>query len=345
MAIKGITDRVRNRPVVVGKVRIGEKTKSKSGKTIPTKLDYFKFVPDDPALLDECRAIYGTQPTTLEIRLPSNDIETAFPTANRWWKTNVLQCYGDGEVGHRLQADNVTRGEVQCPCDKLRNTKQGHTSPSQYPCKPEGTLNFILPDLPTLGIWQLGTSIMGIHEIWDSLAQAQGFLRSIGADLMSIPLQLTLIEREAQPMPGQAKMKVYIPRIDVPMSLNDLLRRGPAAPALPVGNGNTAPPLPLPIAQGPADDDEIEEAEVSPPAQAPPPPQEEPPAQTAQTEYPPLPDPDTIRKEIDALIAQVEDEADRNRMAATLANMMQSHPANLPGFKQYVKSKLGKVGA
>src|SRR5262245_62086622 len=73
--IKGITDRTRT--TRLGKIRLGEKKRTDSGKSYPAKLDHFNFV-DAPAVAK----VYGDACVTLApVLLPSNNIDV-------FWKTS-----------------------------------------------------------------------------------------------------------------------------------------------------------------------------------------------------------------------------------------------------------------
>ena len=52
-----------------GKIRIGDKTLARNGREIPRKLDHFRFVPEDPALLQHWHRLYGERPTALPVLL------------------------------------------------------------------------------------------------------------------------------------------------------------------------------------------------------------------------------------------------------------------------------------
>ena len=101
-----------------GKIRIGDRTTARNGRTIPRKLDHFRFVPQDPDLQPHWERLYGDKPTSLPIMLPSNERADIFPHEYRYWKGKNLFCRGDNREALRLGADGTRRPlpcTDQCP--------------------------------------------------------------------------------------------------------------------------------------------------------------------------------------------------------------------------------------
>lgn len=119
------------------------------------------------------------QPSELNVRLmfdrPEHNFLSHFGAhdGRRWI------CQGNG-----LEAQDITRGKVDCPCPRLKQfegTYQGTAPSDNVPCKPRGVLSVILPEAAVFGgFWQFKTtsyeSIANIrtqlrlfHEQWGTL--------------------------------------------------------------------------------------------------------------------------------------------------------------------------------
>lgn len=218
--IHGVSDQ--RRLVLGGKVKIGERktitTKGNKEVEIPTKLDYFRFVPDNPQLLEDFQAIYGPEPRQLPIMLPSNDRGQAFPQAFCCWKAKKLWCTGDNQTASRATATGG-REEVpcndQCPFRYMPGLPDGEEK-KQRTCKPEGLLRFMLPELPTMHVFTFKAAKMSIESINTSLDLVEGMCGRIGfvpMNMSLVPVQVTI---------NNAAMAVYVVRLDVRISMASL---------------------------------------------------------------------------------------------------------------------------
>jgi hypothetical protein len=153
---------ISDRPARIGKLKIGEKTLSRSGKEIPTKLDFIKAVDGAGNPIEAFHAVFGEKPTEFRAVFPSNDpIDFYWEAYRRYGSGTGLVCHGDGR-----QAIVEETGEtIECPCHFAEPTlKDG----KEYPpaCKPVASLSLFLYDVPALGVFQIDTgSINSIKNV------------------------------------------------------------------------------------------------------------------------------------------------------------------------------------
>ena len=146
---------IADRPARIGKLKIGEKTLSRNGKEIPTKLDYIKAVDGSGQTIQAFHEVFGEKPTEFRAVFPSNDpIDFYWEAYRRYGSGTGLACHGDGR-----QAIVEETGEtIECPC---------HLADGERPaCKPIASLSLFLYDVPALGVFQVDTgSINSIKNI------------------------------------------------------------------------------------------------------------------------------------------------------------------------------------
>lgn len=319
MPVKGFEEGIRNRrPLRGGKLRLGEKTLSRGGKEIPKKLDYFRFTPDDPALIADFANLFGEKPTSIRIALHSNDLHEVCPYEYRWWKGGTVHCRGDGEVGSRI-GNNGQRLAVRCTCEKLRDPEQGRIDPKQHPCQIEGDLYFLIPDLPTAFLFSLKAHKIALQRLYQCLHAIQD---SLDGNIRHKPLRLYLRQEEA---PGpEGKVKIYTPHIDLNVSPLEFMRQEEEAAAL-ARPAEEETPEP----EAPAEDDRPDPAPEAPPLA---------PATPAA--------PNDLHAEIKAAIEQHFQGKEREQHLQTLENF-NSDPAkvgNLKGFAAYIQATIQKKG-
>ena len=190
MPIKGLSD-IR-RFSRGGKIRLGEKRKNANGAEYPAKLDYFLFDPEDPAMLPVFKERYGEKPRRIKIAFASEDTAVVFPQHYKLYGTSGLACKGDGERATRL-ADGGKMVELDCPgpanC-QFALSKGKHGKPG---CKQVASLQFFIPEMPVMQVWQIDTSgfhsIVNINSQLDILRQIRGRISFIPVDLIIKPVQ------------------------------------------------------------------------------------------------------------------------------------------------------------
>ncbi|HHV79063.1 MAG TPA: hypothetical protein GXX40_05555 [Firmicutes bacterium] len=203
MPIKGLSE-IRRLPRL-GKIHLGVKVSTSKGTTYPKAVDYF-------VIPDELKPIYGEQPRDLEIVFPVPDRELIFPQYLKAYGVSGLLCKGDGEVAYRVNRDTGEIDEIACCPDEceLYNAKK---------CRKVAHLQFMLPDAPGLGVYQIDTSsyhsIVNLNSCLDMIESAVGRVHMI-------PLQLSLREKQVQP--DGIKKTVWVMHLTAKVSLRQLLK-------------------------------------------------------------------------------------------------------------------------
>jgi hypothetical protein len=224
MPIQGFNESLR--PDRLGKIRLGMKVPSDKdpSKTYPRATPYFVVPP-------EVAAIHGEKPTEIApVWLPSDNLDDFISHHYEYWtQTNSLVCRGDGvkamakldtETG--AFADRTTtnwvRREMNCggeECDCYRQKK----------CRAMMHFDFLLPEVPGIGVWALTTgSWNGARNIMSSIKALQNMCRMFkDGHIAGIPLTLALAPQEVTP-PGAAKKKIYVVHLRIPLKFGDVAR-------------------------------------------------------------------------------------------------------------------------
>jgi len=218
MPIEGLSQR--RRLSRGGKIRLGEKKISQSGKEYPSKTDYFVFDPEDDSLIPAFNALFGEKPKRIKICFPVEDMEVVFPQYYKCYGSNGLLCKGDGRCALRTVPDSAEMAEVECPgpaeCDfaLARRDKAGKPG-----CKQLASLQFFIPDLPGMQVFQIDTtsynSIININSQLD-------VLRGCCGRISMVPLDLMLAPREAKNPENGKKIIIYVLDLTIPVSLREL---------------------------------------------------------------------------------------------------------------------------
>lgn len=220
MAIKGVSD-IRRLPRL-GKIRLGEKALAQSGKEYPKAVDYFICPP-------EVQKVYGEKPRVLDIMFPVDDPNVFFSQwYKRYGKTTGLLCKGDGETaityidpetGEKLADDEGKMVEIECTPEECEWYRLKH-------CRRLANLQFLLPKVPGLGVFQIDTtsfySIININSALD-------MIRAVAGRVHMLPLQLVLKPQEVTP--DGRKKTVYIMDLVAPVTLSKLIAAGQTSPA------------------------------------------------------------------------------------------------------------------
>lgn len=231
MAIKGVSE-VRQIPRI-GKIRLGVKKTSDKGNDYPSAVDYFVCVADKSTPDWAAKAFhdrYGDKPKTLDIMFPLNDTEKFFPQWYKRYGTGTgLICKSDGE-----KIIQSVDGKIACDPDSCEWYQKKH-------CRHIGTLQFLLPEVNGLGIWQIDTT--SYHSIVN-LNSGIDFVKGItGGRIAWLPLKLTVQPKEVQP--EGKKKTVFVMAIDnEQVKMVDILKASMLKPIhllLPELNENEAP--------------------------------------------------------------------------------------------------------
>lgn len=148
----------------LGIIRLGIKVKSAKSNTgckctrneFCFKCSYPKETPHF-VVPDEVAAIYGPEPTELDVMIPINDIDAVFPQAYKFYgSSRGLKCSGNGKIAYAVNKDTKEMEEKECPCDLLESGK----------CAQTGSLMVMLPQVSVGGIYQITTkSINSIIDV------------------------------------------------------------------------------------------------------------------------------------------------------------------------------------
>ena len=201
MAIKGVSDVVRLPRL--GKIRLGIKKETEAGTSYPSPTDYF-------VCPEEVRKVFGDKPKELRVMFPTED--------ERQWASQYLKCYsatrglicrGDGEAA--IARVDVRTGEIATREAQETELSEIACDPATCPyyrraqCNRVMNLQFLLPDCPGLGVYQLDTS--SFHSIVNINSDIK-LIRGVCQRISMIPLSLKLAPMEVQPQ-GRRKT-VYV---------------------------------------------------------------------------------------------------------------------------------------
>ena len=202
----------------LGKVRLGIKVEPEGKNPYPRATDYF-VVPD------EIKKIVGGKPKRLNIIFPTEEVDKF---AQQWLRcyslTQGLVCKGNGVTATRKI--DVETGDIARRTTKEWVFHDWGCDPDtceQYlekQCRRVMNLQFMMPDVPGLGCWQLDTtsffSIVNINSCID-------LIRTICGRISFIPLALSLEPLEVSPK-GITKKTVHVLTIRSEVKLVDIQR-------------------------------------------------------------------------------------------------------------------------
>lgn len=269
----------KSRLPVAGRIRLGVKGKTSTGKVKPQSIDTFRFTSRSGADITAIAELYGGDPRPwsdpksedrFEVITTSNEIKVALPPDplgdsyyELWGGRGLLrQC--DGIVcSSPVQGPQGTEfAEGPCLC-RDRGIKE---------CKPKLRLSVILPELPLRGVWRLETGSEA------ALDEMPGMVRTLEG-LQGEGLTVGLLRLERRQSSGGSKRYV-VPVLGLAESLEGLIAgraRLAALPAAPTEAGGervsvrlSIPPGSEPIAgncgldqdKGGWEEDEVVEAEL-----------------------------------------------------------------------------------
>jgi hypothetical protein len=265
MPIKGVTDGQRFMPRL-GKIHLGiRKFRNKDDKKgYPQATNYF-VVPD------EVKAVYGEQPTELDVMFLSSDLSVIMP---HWFKvygasTVAPICRGDGCKAQRLDLKTGSRIEVECLSPKLCKFNQyidGNGEVKAKGCAPTLNLMVNLPGIPGLGTYQIDSkSWNGLRELLNDIGIVKA---ALNGRIAFVPLKLRLMEREVDrqdPVKGQTKKRIRYMHLSYEGTIGDLAKL-PASlvPALKPGDDSGTVAVPEPDESKPDDIEDVVDGTLEP---------------------------------------------------------------------------------
>lgn len=215
MAIKGVSEVIRLPRL--GKIRLGVRKENGEGISCPVSTEYF-------VCPDEVKKVFGEKPRDLRIMFPTED--------SRQWASQYLRCYsasnrlicrGDGETA--LARVDIHTGEISTMEGQETELLEITCNPAKCAyykkslCRRVMNLQFILPDCPGFGVYQLDTSsFFSIVNVNSCMELIQG----VCGRLSMIPLSLKLADKEVQ-VDGKPKT-VRVLNLTAPYSLIEIQR-------------------------------------------------------------------------------------------------------------------------
>ena len=216
--IKGLSEQ--KRLPRLGKIRLGiKKVSPRTKREYPSATDYFVCPP-------EVQAVYGEKPKRLDVIIPLEDEEVwASQYYRQYSRSRGLVCKGDGEACRRM-VDTET-GDVAGRDTKEITWREGGTCEGMgcpdykaKACQEVMNLQFLLPKVPGLGIWQIDTgSINSIRNINNCATM----IRAMCGRVSWIPLILTLEPTEVINPDDGKKKTVYCMHLRYERSAESLL--------------------------------------------------------------------------------------------------------------------------
>ncbi|MDD5702444.1 MAG: hypothetical protein PHU23_10395 [Dehalococcoidales bacterium] len=189
MPIKGISEVIRLPRL--GKIRLGIK-KDGEGTPYPEPTDHF-------VCPEEVKKVFGEKPRELRIMFPTND-----PAQ---WASQYLRCYSESRRLMCRGNGKIAVAKVSLGIAVSSNLRD--TELKEIPCNPAGceayqqglcrrvmNLQFLLPDCPGFGVYQLDTS--SYHSMVNINSSLE-LIYNICRRYAMIPLSLQLVEKEVQP--------------------------------------------------------------------------------------------------------------------------------------------------
>lgn len=223
MPIKGLSEIVRLPRL--GKIRLGIKEISRLTKNpYPRPVDHF-------VCPEEVRKVFGQKPKELKVMFPTEEDKQ---WAQQWLKcysdARGLICRGDGEAA--IARVDTETGEIATRDAKSTELREIHCVPEKCQrhqksqCRRIMSLQFLLPDCPGLGVYQIDTgsffSIVNINSGID-------LVRSLCGRIAMLPLSLKLVEQEVQP--EGTKKKVHVLNLNLPHTLAEVQKYAQIPPS------------------------------------------------------------------------------------------------------------------
>jgi len=218
MPIKGLSEQ--KRLPRLGKIRLGiKKISPRTKREYPSATDFFVCPP-------EVQVIYGEKPKRLDVIIPLEDEEIwASQYYRQYSRSRGLVCKGDGETCRRM-VDTETGDVAGRDTKEVTWSEGGPCEGMNCPdyksksCQEVMNLQFLLPKVPGLGVWQVDTgSINSIRNINNCATM----IRAMCGRVSWIPLLLTLEPTEVVNPDDGKKKTVYCMSLRYERSAESLL--------------------------------------------------------------------------------------------------------------------------
>jgi hypothetical protein len=205
----------------LGKIRLGYRHPEKG---YPVRTDYFIFPKTHPAYSELVR-LFGSpddadparRPRELRILIPAEDEEKWFSQYYRCYSASRgLICKGDGQTASRVcilgTHDLAWKDpDSEHPLPTKHEAIECHGRDCEHyqlrHCQEVANLQFIIPEVAGLGIWQIDTgSINSIINI----NSASEMIKGLFGRISMIPLLLTLEEKEVPDPETGKKRQIFV---------------------------------------------------------------------------------------------------------------------------------------
>jgi len=216
--IKGLSEQ--KRLPRLGKIRLGiKKISPRTKREYPSATDFFVCPP-------EVQLVYGEKPQRLDVIIPLEDEEVwASQYYRQYSRSRGLVCKGDGETCRRM-VDTETGDVAGRDTKEVTWSEGGTCAGMECPdykakaCQEVMNLQFLLPKVPGLGVWQVDTgSINSIRNINNCATM----IRAMCGRVSWIPLLLTLEPTEVVNPDDGKKKTVYCMHLRYERSAESLL--------------------------------------------------------------------------------------------------------------------------
>lgn len=215
----------------LGRLRLGQKGTSKSGKEIPTKLDVWRLTSASRPLLEHAAEKFGGEVaewTNAPTEGPQFQLVTTTDTLPVFVPPGetVLQQYWElwSGGGCKKRCDGVTQLKADRPCscpdeieERLEKAKNGDA------CSPHTRLQVVLPDVPDVGVWRLETQSLNAAS---EIAAAFDILQQAAKIGTIIPATLRIDRRQIK-TPGKPPQKFMVPVLEIGAKITDLVELQP----------------------------------------------------------------------------------------------------------------------
>jgi hypothetical protein len=216
--IKGMSDTARL--PCLGKIRLGTR-EERDACTYLIPSDHF-ICPD------EVRKVFGEKPKELRIMFPTENIEQwASQYLRQYSPMGRTICRGDGESAlvRASVGPNQSSGHLPMEMEEIECNPGACPHYQCGDCRRVMNLQFLLPDCPGFGVYQINTS--SYHSM-RNVNKMVAFTRSICGRASMIPLTLQLVDQNVEPegWPSTA----YVLQVTSPYSLSQMQRLAQGAP-------------------------------------------------------------------------------------------------------------------
>ena len=237
-----------------GRIRIGSRSTSKTGKQVPSKLESFRFTSQSKRSIDLVAHRYGGAVQVWKDSPGASEQYEVFTEARQI--PIFLPPY---EFGFSQWYESWTGSGCTRRCDGVRESisdSECLCDPGARECKPHTRLSVILVELDSVGLWRLDTQ--GYYAAAELLGASE-MLNTLSSGGRMVPARLVLTSRSVS-RPGEPRRDFVVPGIDIDVSMRSLLSVGSSMHELPISS-----PAPLALeALGESDNHILTPVETAP---------------------------------------------------------------------------------